>query len=73
MFDLAGLADRLTAYADDQGSDDWDDFWITATEVATLQSRTASLAVSLRGLSPASVAALTRLAEELVPLVAVDD
>jgi hypothetical protein len=73
MFDLSGLADRLVAYAEDQGEDDWDQFWITTSDVATLRTRTAALALSLNGLSATSVSALHALAETLEPLVETDE
>jgi hypothetical protein len=73
MFDLSGLADRLVAYAEDQGEDDWDQFWITGTDVATFRNRTASLAASLGGLSATSVTALRSLADVLEPLIETDE
>jgi hypothetical protein len=73
MFDLSGLADRLVAYAEDQGEDDWDQFWVTGSDVATLRARTESLAMSLVSLSAASVAALRALADALEPLIETDE
>jgi hypothetical protein len=73
MFDLSGLADRLVAYAEDQGEDDWDQFWITGGDVTTLRARTESLATSLTALSSTSVAALHALADALEPLIETDE
>jgi hypothetical protein len=73
MFDLSGLADRLVAYAEDQGEDDWDQFWITGSDVATLRARTASLTESLSALSLTSIAALRALADTLEPLIETDE
>ncbi len=64
LFDLAGLCDRLASFADDQSEDDWQDFWVTATDVELLRLHTTAI-VTLRGISPASVPALRGLAEEL--------
>ncbi|MDZ7630999.1 MAG: hypothetical protein U5K74_06525 [Gemmatimonadaceae bacterium] len=36
LFDLGALCDRLAAFEDDQGIDDWHDFWVTTVEVETL-------------------------------------
>ncbi len=65
MFDLAALADRLAGYADDQTDDDWDDFWLTETDVRSLRAHTGTLGISGRGLAAATLPALHALADTL--------
>ncbi|MES3034105.1 MAG: hypothetical protein V4813_08915 [Gemmatimonadota bacterium] len=72
LFDLAGLADRLDSFAEDQGADDWEQFWVTERDVATLRGHVAALALTPRGLAATTVPALTILATELDALVQPD-
>ncbi len=65
LFELGGLADRLTGYGEDQRGDDWSDFWLTERDVAQLRAHTDSLATSERGLAAATVPALRVLADSL--------
>ena len=69
LFDLAALADRLASFADDQGEDDWEQFWITERDVATLRGHVTSLAAAPRGLSAATIPAMQALADRLAVLV----
>ncbi len=64
LFDLAGICDRLASFADDQSEDDWQDFWVTSTEVESLRVHVTALG-ALRGISPSSAPALRGLLEEL--------
>ncbi len=68
LFDLAALADRLDGYADDQSTDDWDDFWITFHDVTTLAAHVTSLSASPRGLAATTLPALRSLRETLSSL-----
>ena len=65
LFDLAALADRLDGYADDQSTDDWDDFWITLHDVTTLAAHVTSLSASPRGLASTTLPALRALHDTL--------
>jgi hypothetical protein len=65
MFDLAALADRLAGYADDQSEDDWDDFWLTSTDVQTLRGHLTTVVPMLRGLAASTMPALRALADTL--------
>ncbi len=65
LFDLAALADRLDGYADDQSTDDWDDFWITFQDVTTLAAHVTALSASPRGMASTTLPALQALHETL--------
>ena len=65
MFDLSSLADRLGAFADDQRSDDWDQFWVTPDDVAVLRTRTTQLTAALPALSDITVARMHALGDAL--------
>lgn len=69
LFDLAGLADRLASFAEDQGEDDWEQFWIVMRDIDTLRDHTAALAQAQSGLSSATIPALRTLITVLEPLV----
>jgi hypothetical protein len=69
LFDLAALADRLASFADDQGEDDWEQFWVTERDVATLRRHHAALGALPRGLSASTLPALESLAAVLGMLV----
>ncbi len=69
LFDLAALADRLASFADDQGEDDWDQFWVTERDVTTLRRHTHMIGESPRGISAATVPALQALADTLSTIV----
>lgn len=45
LIDLAGLADRLEAFADDQREDDWAQFWVTERDVQKLRRHVDTLGV----------------------------
>lgn len=68
LFDIAALADHLASFAEDQGADDWNEFWVTRHDVQLLRAHTAALAAVPRGLSPTTVPALERLADDLRPI-----
>lgn len=68
LFEFAAITDRLTAFADDQGADDWNDFWVTQREVDVLRSNTSALARSPRGLAASTLPALSLLIDDLEPL-----
>jgi hypothetical protein len=65
LFDLAALADRLAGYVEDQSTDDWDDFWITGDDVATLAAHIDTVSASPRGLASVTLPALRALCETL--------
>jgi hypothetical protein len=65
MFDLAAIADRLSGFAEDQGEDDWHDFWVTTSDVETLRRRTAFVSTQVHGLAASTVPALHGLVAEL--------
>ncbi len=65
LFDLAALADRIAGYADDQSTDDWDDFWITIHDVTTFSAHVESLSASPRGLASTTLPALRSLRDTL--------
>ena len=65
LFELGGLADRLTGYGEDQRGDDWSDFWLTERDVEQLRTHTDALATSERGLAAATVPALRALTDAL--------
>lgn len=67
MFDLAALVDRLRGFAEDQGEDDWGEFWVTTADVATLEQHVAFLA-EVRGLASATVPALQVLHRDLTAI-----
>lgn len=69
LFDLAGLADRLDSFADDQGADDWEQFWVTVRDVQTLRAHLTALSASPRGLAAGTLPALALLADDLATLV----
>ena len=69
LFDLAALADRLASFADDQGEDDWEQFWITERDVATLRRHVTSLGSAPRGLRTLTLPAMQALADRLAALV----
>jgi hypothetical protein len=69
LFDLAALADRLAAFADDQSEDDWEQFWVTEHDVATLRRHVTALDGVPRGVSTATLPALQTLADVLAALV----
>jgi hypothetical protein len=69
LFDLAGLEDRLSGFADDQSEDDWGDFWIAPTDVETLRRHVAALVVAPRGIATTTIASLTALAAALDEIV----
>ncbi len=69
LFDLAALADRLASFADDQGVDDWEQFWVTERDVATLRRHLTALDAAPRGVSLATLPALQTLADVLGTLV----
>ena len=69
LFDLASLADRLTAFADDQSADDWEEFWVTTRDVATLRRHVDAVTALPRGVNELTIVALRRLAETLDTLV----
>ncbi|MCC7055512.1 MAG: hypothetical protein IT355_19730 [Gemmatimonadaceae bacterium] len=68
MFDLAALADRLAGFAEDQGEDDWGEFWVTTADVETLERRTAFLAAQVPGLAAGTLPALQALHRELAAI-----
>lgn len=65
LIEMSALEDRLSGYADDQTEDDWIDFWLTKADVETLRRHIGALEVSSGRMSPATLPALQRLAEEL--------
>lgn len=67
MFDLAALVDRLRGFAEDQGEDDWGEFWVTTQDVATLERHVAFLH-AVRGLAATTVPALQALHADLVAI-----
>jgi len=69
LFELAALADRLASFADDQGEDDWEQFWITERDVATLRRHVTSLGSAPRGLRTLTLPAMQALADRLAELV----
>ena len=70
LFDLATLADHLASFAEDQGADDWSEFWVTPRDVEMLRTHTVALAAVPRGLAATSVPALQQLADDLANIVA---
>ena len=68
LFDIASLADHLASFAEDQGTDDWSEFWVTLHDVQVLRTHTAALAAVPRGLSASTVPALEQLATDLLPI-----
>ena len=70
LFDLAKLADHLASFAEDQGADDWSEFWVTPRDVEMLRTHTVALAAVPRGLAATSVPALQQLADDLANIVA---
>ena len=72
LFDLAGLADRLDSFAEDQGADDWEQFWVTARDVFALRTHLGALSLSPRGLAAGTLPALDLLAEDMAILVQTD-
>jgi len=68
LFDIAALADHLASFAEDQGADDWSEFWVTLHDVQVLRTHTAALAAVPRGLSASTVPALRLLADDLLPI-----
>ena len=65
MFDLAAIADRLSGFAEDQGEDDWGDFWVTTADVETLRRNAAFLSAQVPGMAASTVPALQVLVSEL--------
>ena len=69
LFELSALADRLASFAEDQGEDDWEQFWITERDVATLRRHVTSLGTAPRGLRTSTLPAMQALADRLAGLV----
>lgn len=68
LFDLASLADHIASFAEDQGADDWSEFWVTVHDVQVLRTHTAALAAVPRGLAETTLPALAQLADDLMPI-----
>ena len=73
LIDLASMADRLEGFAEDQGADDWGEFWVTLHDVLAMRAHLDVIAPELRGVSPDSVPALRVLIDDLALLVAPDE
>lgn len=72
LLDLASMADRLDGFAEDQGADDWGEFWITSHDVETVRAHLDAIGPQLRGTSPESLPALHVLMNDLATFVATD-
>ena len=69
LFDLAALADRLASFAEDQGGDDWEEFWVTEHDVQSLHTHVAALTTTPRGLAGATLPTLATLVDDLAALL----
>ncbi|HYW51547.1 MAG TPA: hypothetical protein VE861_13125 [Gemmatimonadaceae bacterium] len=73
LIDLASMADRLEGFAEDQGADDWGEFWVTQHDVVTMRAHLDLIVRDLRGVSPDSMPALRVLVQDLALLAHADD
>jgi hypothetical protein len=73
MFDFSGIGDRLTSFADDQGADDWDDFWVTSVEVSALRAHITALPGTVPRITTTTLRALDELCAALQQIAHVHD
>jgi hypothetical protein len=72
LLDYSTVADRMASFADDQRSDDWVDFHVSARDVAALCERNAWVGANVHQVDADLVHALDDLAVALTGLVFVD-
>ena len=73
LFELAALHERMAGFADDQSSDDWEQFWVTDDDVATLGAHVAALRAAPSGLASTTLPALEALLAALALVVQRDE
>ncbi len=65
LFELAALHARLAGFAEDQSSDDWEQFWVTSGDLTTLGTHVRALHAAPSGLASTTLPALDALLEAL--------
>ena len=69
LFELSALHDRMCGYAEDQASDDWDEFWVTEGDLTVFRAHIERFRGSPAGLAVTTLPALDALACDLAAVV----